>query len=79
MAFEVVDIDSHDTFQDIKIPGKYKIDDDKVYLKKTGNVIYIIPYHKAWESMFDSVNNFSDDFMDEREQPANQHRENFDL
>jgi antitoxin VapB len=79
MTFEVIDIDTHDAFQDIKIPEKYKIDDDKVYVKKTGNVIYIIPYHNAWESMIDSVKNFSDDFMEQREQPANQNRENLDL
>jgi len=79
MSFEIVEIGAHDDFQDIKIPEKYKIDDDKVYIKKTGNVIYIIPYHNAWDSMFDSTRNFSDDFMDQRDQPANQTRENIDL
>ncbi len=79
MAFEIVDINTQDNFQDIKIPEKYKIDDDKVYIKKTGNVIYIIPYHNAWDSMINSVKDFSDDFMEDREQPAHQTRENLDL
>ena len=78
MPFEIIDIDTQDDFQDIKIPEKYKINDDKVYIKKTGNVIYIIPYHSAWDSMISSVNNFSDDFMVQRDQPANQTRENLD-
>lgn len=78
MAFEVVDIETLNDFQDIKIPEKFKIDDDKVYMKKTGNVIYIIPYHNAWDSMIDATKNFSDDFMEKREQPSNQNRETFD-
>jgi len=78
MAFEIVDVETKNDFQDIKIPGKFKIEDDKVYLKKTGNVIYIIPYHNAWESMIDAADNFSDDFMKKREQPSNQNRETFD-
>ncbi|WP_259066746.1 antitoxin [Mucilaginibacter sp. X4EP1] len=64
MPFEIIDIETQNDFQNLKIPGKFKIDDDKVYIKKTGNVIYIIPYHNAWESMIDATNNFSDDYMD---------------
>ncbi len=77
MSFEVVDIEMQNNFQDIKIPEKYKIDDNKVYLKKAGNVIYIIPYHNAWDSMMDSINNFTDDFMEQRDQPSDQNRETF--
>jgi len=78
MPFEIVDIETQNDFQDIKIPGKFKIDDTKVYIKKTGDVIYIIPYHNAWDSMVKAANNFSDDFMEKREQPSNQDRETFD-
>ncbi|MDB4921337.1 hypothetical protein [Mucilaginibacter sp.] len=79
MSFEVVDIEIQNNFQDIKIPEKFKIDDDKVYMKKTGNVIYIIPYHDAWKSMIDATNEFPDDFMENRNQPTDQQqRETFD-
>jgi antitoxin VapB len=79
MSFEVVDIEIRNDFQDIKIPEKFKIDDNKVYLKKTGNVIYIIPYHDAWKSLIDSTSDFSDDFMEKRNQPLDQQeRETFD-
>ena len=78
MSFEVVDIDTPNNFQDIKIPEKFKIDDNKVYMKKTGNVIYIIPYHNAWDSMIDSTNIFTEDYMEKRDQPSNQNRETFD-
>jgi len=77
-TFEIVEIEETNNFQDIKIPEKFKIDDNKVYIKKTGNVIYIIPYHNAWESLLDAANKFSDDFMEKRDQPLNQNRETFD-
>jgi len=32
-------------------------------------------YHDSWKSLFDSLNEFSDDFMAEREQPKEQTRE----
>jgi len=78
MSFEVVDIETLNEFQDIKIPERFKIDDNKVYMKKTGNVIYLIPYHHAWDSMIDATINFSDDYMEKREQYPSQDRETFD-
>ena len=78
MSFEVVEIETQNNFKDIKIPEKFKIDDDKVYIKKTGNIIYIIPFHNAWQSLIDAVDKFSDDFMEKREQLSNQNRETFD-
>lgn len=64
-------------FQIFKIPVDFKIDDTKVYIKKIGNALFIIPFHKPWQSFFDSLNKFTDDFMTEREQPK-QKRETFD-
>lgn len=63
--------------QTLSIPDDMKISDDKVFLKKVGNTILVIPYHDAWKNLIDSVNNFSEDFMDLRNQPENQNRETF--
>jgi antitoxin VapB len=79
MAFEAIDINNESGGQAIKIPENFKIDDDKVYLKRVGNVLYIIPFHKPWQNLIDSLNDFTDDFMNDREQPSNQSRESFDL
>ena len=77
-AFEAINIQDISGSQMIKIPDNFKINDDKVYLKKVGNTLYIIPFHNPWQSMFDSVNEFSEDFMDDRQQPKQQSRESFD-
>ncbi len=78
MSYTAIDIINKKGFQDIRIPEQMKIDDNKVYLKKVGNSLFIIPYHKPWQNLFDSLNSFTSDFMDDRMQPENQLREPFD-
>ena len=78
MGFKTIDIKNKKGSQAIRIPKQMKIDDDKVYLKKVGNALYIIPYHKSWQNLFDSLDFFTSDFMDKREQPDNQQRESLD-
>lgn len=78
MKSEVIDIKNNQAGQAIQIPEEFRIDDDKVYLKKTGNIIQIIPFHKPWKNLHDSLNEFTPDFMCEREQPVFQKRESFD-
>ncbi len=78
MAFEAIDIQDISGSQSIRIPDNFKINDDKVYLKKVGTALYIIPFHNPWQSLIDSVDEFSQDFMSDREQPAGQTRESFD-
>ena len=68
MAFETIDIQDTSGSQSVKIPDNFKIKDDKVYLKKVGNALYIIPFHSPWQNLIDSVNEFSEDFMNDREQ-----------
>jgi antitoxin VapB len=77
MAFDTVEINNISDYQEIKIPDAYKIKDNKAYIKKTGGVLYIIPYHNPWQPMIDSLYDFSEDFMESRNQPENQDREPF--
>ncbi len=78
MKTEAIDVKTNSNGQAIQIPEEFRIDDDKVYLKKTGNIIHIIPYHKPWQNLFDSLTEFTPDFMTERKQPPHQTRESFD-
>ena len=78
MKIETIKLEDSSGIQLIRLPDNFKIKDDKVYLKKVGNVLYVIPYHNAWQSLVSSVNEFTDDFMDEREQPIDQKRETID-
>jgi len=64
--------------QAISIPADMKINDDKVYIKKVGNSLQIIPYHNAWQNLIDSTSLFTSDFMESRNQPTDQERESFE-
>lgn len=77
MGFKTIDIKNREGIQDIRIPKNMQIDDDKVYLKKVGNALYLIPYSKPWNNLFNSLDSFTTDYMDERDQPKNQKRELF--
>jgi antitoxin VapB len=79
MEFEVVSIEDVAGMQSIKIPEKLKIDDDKVYLKKVGNALYIIPFYNPWQGLIESTQSFSKDFMNDRMQQQIQNRESLDL
>jgi antitoxin VapB len=78
MGIETIEIKNKKGIQAIRIPERLRINDDKVYLKKVGNSLFIIPFHSPWQNMFDSLNSFTSDFMDEREQTNDQQRELFD-
>lgn len=63
--------------QAVRLPKEFRFDDDQVFIKKTGNVVMLIPATGSWESLFNSLEKFSDDFMAKRKQPKLQKREEF--
>jgi len=78
MVIVTIDITNKKGGQVIKIPKRMRINDHKVYLKKVGNTLHIIPFNSPWQNLIDSTKSFTADFMDERTQPAQQQRELFD-
>jgi len=78
MPFKEINLKDQSGAQIIEVPDTLRIDDDKAYLKKVGNSIYVIPFHNPWESLIDSVNEFTEDYMANREQPTQQERESID-
>ena len=78
MAFETINIQNDLGSQAIRIPENYKINDDKVYVKRVGNALYLIPFHNPWQNLIESLDKFTPDFMEERNQSDNQTREAFD-
>jgi len=77
MNVKELPINEKEGFQSIRLPKEFYINDNKVYIKKTGNTLQIIPFHQAWNSFKDSLDQFSLDFMDERNQNFHEERENF--
>lgn len=61
--------------QAVRLPKDYRFSDSEVYIKKFQNIIMLIPKNDPWAPLFASLNTFSDDFMENREQPSQQRRE----
>ena len=63
--------------QAIRLPKEYRFKDDEVYINKIDDIVVIMPKNKKMASLMNIINKFTDDFMDERNQPAVQTREKF--
>ncbi|MEM1255172.1 MAG: type II toxin-antitoxin system VapB family antitoxin [Cyanobacteria bacterium P01_H01_bin.21] len=61
--------------QAVRLPKSFRFDGDRVYIKRVGNAVVLLPYQNPWQLLIDSVAQFSDDFMEDREQPNHQERE----
>ncbi len=61
--------------QAVRLPKAYRFDGTKVFLKRIGNAVVLIPEQNSWDPLIESLGMFSDDFMLERDQPQIQHRE----
>ena len=60
--------------QAIRLPKEYQFEGNEVFIKKVGNLVILFPHHEPWQELLDSLSQFPDDFMVEREQPEQQVR-----
>jgi antitoxin VapB len=62
--------------QAVRIPKEFRLIGSEVYIKKQGDSIVLTPIgDNPWQQLFDSFQQFSDDFMPTRSQPTQQDRE----
>jgi antitoxin VapB len=60
--------------QAVRLPKDFRFAGEDVYIKKVGKMVILIPKDDPWSSLINSLDQFTDDFMESREQP-NQTRE----
>jgi len=60
--------------QAIRLPKEYRFQGSTVYVKRIGNAVVLIPEQDSWQTLIESLDKFSDDFMNERQQPPTQDR-----
>ena len=61
--------------QAVRLPKEFRFSGDRVFIKRVGNAVTLLPYTGSWQSLFSSLSEFSADFMTDREQPEQQVRE----
>jgi antitoxin VapB len=53
--------------QAVRLPKNFRFEGDRVFIEKIGNAGVLIPVTDLWDSLFGSLEKFSDDFMEKRE------------
>lgn len=61
--------------QAVRLPKEYRFSGGEVHIKRVGNAVVLLPIDGFWEPMLSALDMFSDDFMETRQQPAEQGRE----
>ena len=62
--------------QAVRIPKEFHLEGDEVEILKRGNAIVLRPRKKSWVALTDSLQKFTDDFMEKgRNQPPVQKRD----
>jgi antitoxin VapB len=74
---DTAQISTDGTHQIVILPKDFKMAGTEVYIKKIGGAIVLIAKDNPWQALFESLDQFSDDFMTTREQPPLDIREVF--
>ena len=60
--------------QAVRLPKEFRFSGDEVYIKKYQGIVMLLPKESPWTSLVDSLDRFSSDYMNERNQPDQQQR-----
>jgi len=64
--------------QAVRLPRECQFAAEEVYVSRIGDSVILFPKKNGWKILANSISQFTDDFLDSREQPeANQDRKLF--
>ncbi len=55
--------------QAVRLPKEYRFGGKEVGINKLGDMVVLYPLDKGWDLFIESLDEFSDDFLAERNQP----------
>jgi len=61
--------------QAVRLPKEYRFNDEDVYVKEFEGMVLLFPKKAPWTRLVRSLDHFTEDFMDDREQPPERPRE----
>lgn len=60
--------------QVVSLPEGFQFEGSEVLIKKAGNAVVLLPKKTPWNSLLDSLSQFTDDFMAEPRYPSKSDR-----
>lgn len=61
--------------QAVRLPKEFRFEGTYVYVKQAGRAVILMSHENPWQDFENSLEHFSEDFMAERKQPADQVRD----
>ena len=61
--------------QAVRLPKAYRLKGKEAFITKVGDAVILFPKKNKWDSLFSSLDKFSEDFMSERVQLKLEDRE----
>ena len=63
--------------QAVRLPKDFRFSGNDVFIKKIGKMVVLLPKDDPWSSLVNSLDQFTEDFMNNRNQPNQDSREQF--
>jgi antitoxin VapB len=64
--------------QAVRLPKDCRMPGSEVFVRRLGDMVILLPRERPWASLIQSLDEFSDDYMSERNQPGQQEREDLE-
>lgn len=61
--------------QAVRLPKEFRFEGDSVCIKRVGKAVVLLPKEDPFAGFFEALMQFSPDFLEKRDQPAMQQRE----
>jgi antitoxin VapB len=61
--------------QAVRLPKEFRFSQNAVFINKIGNIVILFPKDDPWASLASSLDQFTDDYMESRDQPPQDVRE----
>jgi antitoxin VapB len=63
--------------QAVRLPKEYRFPGSQVYLRKMGKGVLLMPEEDSWEMFIQSTQEFTEDFLEVRDQGEQENRDSF--
>ncbi len=61
--------------QAVRLPKDFRFAGNDVFIRKIGKIVILIPKDDPWASLANSLDQFTDDYMETRDQPTQDSRD----
>ena len=55
--------------QAVRLPSEFRFTGTEVFIHRKGNAVVLLPTADPWRTLIESLDSFTDDFLDSRAQP----------